>query len=160
MNGLAWSAPTPKKERPSGDNAAYLYKGSKVRNLVGGVNPTAAGNIHPIDARPITIQNYSGYVNAIYKSGVPASEDGKGQIVVEHAADNSHITMQGDHSGNTIDDASYKKDIQALAKKLQYTGNDKKLSNQQFKLMKALLRTLGAVADLGQIILILTVILL
>ena len=44
-------------------------KGSKVRNLVGGVNPTAAGNIHPIDARPITIQNYSGHVNAIYKSG-------------------------------------------------------------------------------------------
>ena len=71
--------PTPKKERPSGDNAAYLYKGSKVRNLVGGVNPTAAGNIHPIDARPITIQNYSGYVNTIYKSGVPASDTGKGQ---------------------------------------------------------------------------------
>ena len=128
MSGLAWSALHLKKERPSGDNAAYLYKGSKVRNLVGGVNPTAAGNIHPIDARPITIQNYSGYVNAIYKSGVPASEAGKGQIVVEHAADNSHITMQGDHSGNIIDDASYKKDIQALAEKLQYTGNDKKLS--------------------------------
>ena len=139
--------PTPKKERPSGDNAAYLYKGSKVRNLVGGVNPTAAGNIHPIDARPITIQNYSGYVNAIYKSGVPASEAGKGQIVVEHAADNSHITMLGDHSGNTIDDASYKKDIQALAKKLQYTGNDKKLSTTVQ--INEGVTTPGAVADLG-----------
>ena len=139
--------PTPKKERPSGDNAAYLYKGSKVRNLVGGVNPTAAGNIHPIDARPITIQNYSGYVNAIYKSGVPASEAGKGQIVVEHAADNSHITMKGDHSGNTIDDASYKKDIQALAKKLQYTGNDKKLSTTVQ--INEGVTTPGAVADLG-----------
>ena len=40
---------------------------------------------------------------------VPASEDGKGQIVVEHAADNSHITVQGEHSGNTIDEASYKR---------------------------------------------------
>ena len=139
--------PTPKKERPSGDNAAYLYKGSKVRNLVGGVNPTAAGNIHPIDVRPITIQNYSGYVNAIYKSGVPASEAGKGQIVVEHAADNSHITMQGDHSGNTIDDASYKKDIQALAEKLQYTGNDKKLSTTVQ--INEGVTTPGAVADLG-----------
>ena len=109
MSGLVRSALHLKKERPTGDNAAYLYKGSKVRNLVGGVNPTAAGNIYPIDARPITIQNYSGYVNAIYKSGVPASEAGKGQIVVEHAADNSHITMKGDHSGNTIDDASYKR---------------------------------------------------
>ncbi|MDU2577576.1 MAG: autotransporter outer membrane beta-barrel domain-containing protein, partial [Veillonella sp.] len=128
-------------------NAAYLYKGSKVRNLVGGVNPTAAGNIHPIDARPITIQNYSGYVNAIYKSGVPASEDGKGQIIVEHAADNSHITMKGDHSGNTIDDASYKKDIQALAKKLQYTGNDKKLSTTVQ--INEGVTTPSAVADLG-----------
>lgn len=62
QNGATWNnewigmeRPTPKKERPSGDNAAYLYKGSKVRNLVGGANPTAAGIIHPIDARPITI---------------------------------------------------------------------------------------------------------
>ena len=154
QNGATWNnewigieRPTPKKERPSGDNAAYLYKGSKVRNLVGGVNPTAAGNIHPIDARPITIQNYSGYVNAIYKSGVPASEAGKGQIIVEHAADNSHITMKGDHSGNTIDDASYKKDIQALAKKLQYTGNDKKLSTTVQ--INEGVTTPGAVADLG-----------
>ena len=154
QNGATWNnewigmeRPTPKKERPSGDNAAYLYKGSKVRNLVGGINPTAAGNIHPIDARPITIQNYSGYVNAIYKSGVPASGAGKGQIIVEHAADNSHITMKGDHSGNTIDDASYKKDIQALAKKLQYTGNDKKLSTTVQ--INEGVTTPGAVADLG-----------
>lgn len=67
MNGLVWSV-LPLKERPSGDNAAYLYKGSKVRNLVGGSSPSAAGILHPIDARPITIQNYSGYVNAVYKA--------------------------------------------------------------------------------------------
>ena len=154
QNGGTWNnewigmeRPTPKRERPSGDNAAYLYKGSKVRNLVGGVNPTAAGNIHPIDARPITIQNYSGYVNAIYKSGVPASEAGKGQIVVEHAADNSHITVQGEHSGNTIDEVSYKKEIQALANKLQYTGNDKKLSTTVQ--INEGITSPGAVAELG-----------
>ena len=89
-NGATWNnewigieRPTPKKERPSGDNAAYLYKGSKVRNLVGGVNPTAAGNIHPIDARPITIQNYSGYVNAFINSGDAGNRSVEnGQIVV------------------------------------------------------------------------------
>ena len=43
MNGLVWSVPPLKRERPSGDNAAYLYKGSKVRNLVGGSSPSAAG---------------------------------------------------------------------------------------------------------------------
>ncbi|ETJ44770.1 Outer membrane autotransporter barrel protein, partial [human gut metagenome] len=67
---IGMERPTPKRERSSGDNAAYLYKGSKVRNLVGGSSPSAAGILHPIDARPITIQNYSGYVNAVYKTGV------------------------------------------------------------------------------------------
>ncbi|MFC2578877.1 MAG: autotransporter outer membrane beta-barrel domain-containing protein, partial [Veillonella parvula] len=154
QNGGTWNnewigmeRPTPKRERPSGDNAAYLYKGSKVRNLVGGSSPSAAGILHPIDARPITIQNYSGYVNAVYKAGVPASENGKGNIVVEHAADNSHITVQGEHSGNTIDEASYKKEIQALADKLQYTGNDKKLSTTVQ--INEGITSPGAVAELG-----------
>ena len=153
QNGGTWNnewigmeRPTPKRERPSGDNAAYLYKGSKVRNLVGGVTPTAAGILHPIDARPITIQNYSGYVNAVYKAGVPASEKGKGNIVVEHAADNSHITLQGDGANLTNDD-SYRKEIQALADKLQYTGNDKKLSTT-VQINEGITRP-GAVAELG-----------
>ena len=135
QNGATWNnewigmeRPTPKRERPSGDNAAYLYKGSKVRNLVGGANPTAAGIIHPIDARPITIQNYSGFVNADYKTDMPASEVGKGQIIIQHAADNSHITIQGDSTKNLTDDASYRAEMKSLANKLQYTGNDKKLA--------------------------------
>ena len=135
QNGATWNnewigmeRPTPKKERPSGDNEAYLYKGSKVRNLVGGANPTAAGIIHPIDARPITIQNYSGFVNANYKAGTSASEEGKGQIIIQHAADNSHITVQGDSTKNLTDDASYRAEMKSLANKLQYTGNDKKLA--------------------------------
>ena len=135
QNGATWNnewigmeRPTPKKERPSGDNEAYLYKGSKVRNLVGGANPTAAGIIHPIDARPITIQNYSGFVNADYKAGTPASEEGKGQIIIQHAADNSHVMVQGDSAKNLTDDSSYRAEMQSLANKLQYTGNDKKLA--------------------------------
>ena len=135
QNGATWNnewigmeRPTPKRERPSGDNEAYLYKGSKVRNLVGGANPTAAGIIHPIDARPITIQNYNGFVNADYKAGVPATEASKGQIIIQHAADNSHITIQGDSTKNLTDDASYRAEMKSLANKLQYTGNDKKLA--------------------------------
>ena len=135
QNGATWNnewigkeRPTPRKPRPSGDDAAYLYKGSKVRNLVGGANPTAAGMIHPIDARPITIQNYSGFVNADYKTGAPASEAGNGQIIIQHAYDNSHITVQGDSAKNLTDDASYRAEMKSLATKLQYTGNDKKLA--------------------------------
>ena len=154
QNGATWNnewigmeRPTPKKERPSGDNAAYLYKGSKVRNLVGGANPTAAGIIHPIDARPITIQNYSGFVNADYKAGVPASEDGKGQIIIQHAADNSHVTVQGDSAKNLTDDASYRTEMQSLANKLQYTGNDKKLATA-VQINEGITRP-AAVAELG-----------
>ena len=154
QNGATWNnewigmeRPTPKKERPSGDNAAYLYKGSKVRNLVGGANPTAAGIIHPIDARPITIQNYSGFVNADYKAGVPASEEGKGQIIIQHAADNSHVTVQGDSAKNLTDDASYRAEMQSLANKLQYTGNDKKLATA-VQINEGITRP-AAVAELG-----------
>ena len=154
QNGATWNnewigmeRPTPKKERPSGDNAAYLYKGSKVRNLVGGANPTAAGIIHPIDARPITIQNYSGFVSADYKAGVPASEDGKGQIIIQHAADNSHVMVQGDSAKNLTDDASYRTEMQALANKLQYTGNDKKLATA-VQINEGITRP-AAVAELG-----------
>ena len=154
QNGATWNnewigmeRPTPKKERPSGDNEAYLYKGSKVRNLVGGANPTAAGIIHPIDARPITIQNYSGFVNADYKAGTPASEEGKGQITIQHAADNSHVMVQGDSAKNLTDDASYRTEMQALANKLQYTGNDKKLSTA-VQINEGITRP-AAVAELG-----------
>ena len=129
QNGATWNnewigkeRPTPRKPRPSGDDAAYLYKGSKVRNLVGGTNPTAAGIIHPIDARPITIQNYTGFVNADYKTDVPASETSNGKIIIEHAADHSHITVQGDSTKNLTDDASYRAEMKSLANKLQYTG--------------------------------------
>ena len=135
QNGATWNnewigkeRPTPRKPRPSGDDVAYLYKGSKVRNLVGGTNPTAAGMIHPIEARPITIQNYSGFVNANYKTGVPASEVGNGQIIIQHAADHSHITIQGDSAKNLTDDASYRAEMKLLANKLQYMGNDQKLA--------------------------------
>ena len=154
QNGATWNnewigmeRPTPKKERPSGDNEAYLYKGSKVRNLVGGANPTAAGIIHPIDARPITIQNYSGFVNADYKAGTPASEDGKGQITIQHAADNSHVTVQGDSAKNLTDDASYRTEMKSLANKLQYTGNDKKLATA-VQINEGITRP-AAVAELG-----------
>ena len=154
QNGAIWNnewigmeRPTPKKERPSGDNEAYLYKGSKVRNLVGGANPTAAGIIHPIDARPITIQNYSGFVNADYKAGTPASEDGKGQIIIQHAADNSHVMVQGDSAKNLTDDASYRAEMQSLANKLQYTGNDKKLATA-VQINEGITRP-AAVAELG-----------
>lgn len=154
QNGATWNnewigmeRPTPKKERPSGDNEAYLYKGSKVRNLVGGANPTAAGIIHPIDARPITIQNYSGFVNANYKAGTLASEEGKGQIIIQHAADNSHVTVQGDSAKNLTDDASYRTEMQSLANKLQYTGNDKKLATA-VQINEGITRP-AAVAELG-----------
>ena len=66
--------------------------------------------------------------------------------------------MQGD-GANLTDDASYREEIQALANKLQYTGNDKKLSTT-VQINEGVTTSLVLLQSLGQIILILTVILL
>lgn len=136
QNGAVWKnewigaeRPTPKKERKSNDNASYLYKGSKVRNLVGGPDVARAGVIHPVDGRPISIQNYSGYTTASYQDGTEAAAAGKGAIVIEHAADHSHITLQGDSNKDLKDDASYRQELKTLGEKLHYANSgDRKLS--------------------------------
>ena len=99
----------------------------------------------PIDARPITIQNYSGYVNAVYKAGVPASEEGKGILLLNMLQIIAILRCKAMELISTND--SYRKEIQALANKLQYTGNDKKLSTT-VQINEGITRP-GAVAELG-----------
>lgn len=86
-------------------------------------------------------------MNADYKAGTPASEEGKGQIIIQHAADNSHVMVQGDSAKNLTDDASYRAEMQFLANKLQYTGNDKKLATA-VQINEDITRP-AAVAELG-----------
>nr|WP_315410927.1 autotransporter outer membrane beta-barrel domain-containing protein [uncultured Selenomonas sp.] len=99
---------------------AYLYTGSKIRNLFGGASAAEAGAIFQQEAKPITIENYSGYQRVIYGRAADGSLFG-GNFVIQHAEPDSHVILRTDNSG--IDTASTEKAAKAfndLAAKLYY----------------------------------------
>lgn len=81
----------PTQGRP--DNANYLYIGSRVEHFIGGKDAASKGIIQAVDARPITINNYAGHTAIDYEKGAPASAQGKGQVVINHAEKGSSVTM-------------------------------------------------------------------
>ena len=81
----------PTQGRP--DNANYLYTGSRVEYFIGGKDAASKGIIQAVDARPITINNYAGHTAIDYEKGAPASAQGKGQVVINHAEKGSSVTM-------------------------------------------------------------------
>lgn len=82
----------PTQGRP--DTANYLYTGSKVEHLIGGATEGSRGIIQAVDARPITINNYAGHTAIDYEKGAPAAENGKGEIVINHADPGSSVTLR------------------------------------------------------------------
>ena len=99
QNGATWrnewlgaEREYPTQGRP--DNANYLYTGSKVEHLIGGATEGSRGIIQAVDARPITINNYAGHTAVDYEKGAPAAENGKGEIVINHAATGSSVTLR------------------------------------------------------------------
>ena len=82
----------PTQGRP--DNANYLYTGSKVEHFIGGATEGSRGIIQAVDARPITINNYAGHTAIDYEKGAPAAENGKGEIVINHADPGSSVTLR------------------------------------------------------------------
>ena len=99
QNGATWrnewlgaEREYPTQGRP--DTANYLYTGSKVEHLIGGATEGSRGIIQAVDARPITINNYAGHTAIDYKKGAPAAENGKGEIVINHADPGSSVTLR------------------------------------------------------------------
>lgn len=99
QNGATWrnewlgaEREYPTQGRP--DTANYLYTGSKVEHLIGGVTEGSRGIIQAVDARPITINNYAGHTAIDYEKGAPAAENGKGEIVINHADPGSSVTLR------------------------------------------------------------------
>ena len=115
----------PTQGRP--DSANYLYTGSKVEHLIGGTNKGSRGIIQAVDARPITINNYAGHTAIDYLNGSPAAEYGKGEVVINHAAPGSSVTLRS--SVEALKEQA-NAEIPGLAenqfaKKLVYTGYTK-----------------------------------
>lgn len=99
QNGATWrnewlgaEREYPTQGRP--DTANYLYTGSKVEHLIGGATEGSRGIIQAVDARPITINNYAGHIAVDYEKGAPAAENGKGEIVINHADPGSSVTLR------------------------------------------------------------------
>ena len=112
----------PTQGRP--DNANYLYTGSRVEHFIGGKDASSKGIIQAVDARPITINNYAGHTAIDYEKGAPASAQGKGQVVINHADKGSSVTMHSsaDALKGYVNLENPRGTLHQLANKLTYTG--------------------------------------
>ena len=112
----------PTQGRP--DNANYLYTGSRVEHFIGGKDAASKGIIQAVDARPITINNYAGHTAIDYETGAPASAQGKGQVVINHADKGSSVTMRSSAEAlkGYVNLENPRGTLHQLANKLTYTG--------------------------------------
>ncbi|MCB8606096.1 autotransporter outer membrane beta-barrel domain-containing protein [Veillonella nakazawae] len=115
----------PTQGRP--DNANYLYTGSRVEHFIGGKDAASKGIIQAVDARPITINNYAGHTAIDYEKGAPASAQGKGQVVINHAEKGSSVTMHSsaDSLKGYANINNPRGTLHQLANKLTYTNFNK-----------------------------------
>ena len=115
----------PTQGRP--DNANYLYTGSCVEHFIGGKDAASKGIIQAVDARPITINNYAGHTAIDYEKGAPASAQGKGQVVINHAEKGSSVTMHSSAEAlkGYANINNPRGTLHQLANKLTYTNFNK-----------------------------------
>ncbi len=115
----------PTQGRP--DNANYLYTGSRVEHFIGGKDAASKGIIQAVDARPITINNYAGHTAIDYEKGAPATAQGKGQVVINHADKGSSVTMHSSAEAlkGYVNINNPRGTLHQLANKLTYTNFNK-----------------------------------
>jgi len=112
----------PTQGRPNNSN--YLYTGSRVEHFIGGKDASSQGLIQPVDARPITINNYAGHAAIDYEKGAPATAQGKGEVVINHADKGSSVTMRSstDALKGYVNVENPRGTLHQLANKLTYAG--------------------------------------
>ena len=130
-NGWLW---TQRPEAPRTNATSYLYKGSKVRNLIGGESEEKAGIIYQNEDKDITVKNFSGHVKVIYKQNATNAKafDG-GAIRIKTAKENSQITLRSnirDFQKPSGENADYDALLNTLAGKLYYEAKDNHLTAQ------------------------------
>lgn len=115
----------PTQGRP--DNANYFYTGSRVEHFIGGKDAASKGIIQAVDARPITINNYAGHTAIDYEKGAPASAQGNGQVVINHAEKGSSVTMHSSAEAlkGYANINNPRGTLHQLANKLTYTNFNK-----------------------------------
>jgi len=110
-------------------SAHNTWQGSRVTRFTGGSDADHAGVIFQKDAKPITIDSYSGHTKVLYahEAAAPTNIIG-GNLTIGKAAANSAVTLTTDNTGlNTESTQAADKNrvnatLNALAKKLYYTA--------------------------------------
>ena len=131
-NGASWEnrwlfTPRAAAKEERADKDSYLYKGSKIRNLVGGTSAATRGNIFQREDKPITVDNYSGYQRVFYGRSADGGIFG-GDFIVKNAAAGSHITLTTEKtwlnpaSTDVTEQGKVNYTLNALANKLRYLG--------------------------------------
>ena len=124
QNGGVW------ENEKRGTNVPAEFTGSHVSKLTGGGNPERTGLIFQRDERKITIDKYFGHTKVFFAhdAATPTNIKG-GDLVIKSAGGGSRITLVTDQTGlNTGATAGMTEKnlvnatLDALAKKLQYTG--------------------------------------
>lgn len=116
-------------DRPAdqGSPKSYLYRGSKVRNLVGGATRNIAGTSFQQESKPITVDNYSGRQRVIYERNAKGIFE-SGDFVVKHAAPNAGIILCTDSTGlntgsaDVADRLKVSDTLHSFAQKLHYVA--------------------------------------
>ena len=102
------------------------FTGSVVDNFVGGDSEANTGYIKQKDTHDLTLNNYSGNTVVIYEhtgDGSQADNYTAGNTIVNHAKENSSLTMYTDSTGiDTTDVKKVDEVLNTLAGKLYYTG--------------------------------------
>ena len=129
QNGAVWNNDPQSSYNWSDGSSSVTNIASLVTNLYGGATADAAGNIYQKEAKDITIQNMTGYVNAYL--GHEIADDGSisfdslGNIVVDKATktdgQNASMTLYTNRDGiDTGEKTEVVNALTALGKKLIY----------------------------------------
>ena len=115
-NGATWN-----NEAWGKTNAAF--DGSHVTKLAGGESQAVAGVIYQKDAKPLTIDHYSGNTTIIYQGSNNGKTYAVGDTIIQSADQGSYVKLVGENTGIDVSNTDAVKDaMTALASKLYYKG--------------------------------------
>ena len=115
-NGATWN-----NEAWGKTNAAF--DGSHISKLTGGESQAVAGVIYQKDAKPLTIDHYSGNTTIIYQGSNNGKTYAAGDTIIQAADKGSYVKLIGENTGIDVSNADAVRDaMTALASKLYYKG--------------------------------------
>ena len=115
-NGAAWN-----NEAWGKTNDAF--DGSHISKLTGGESQAVAGVIYQKDAKPLTIDHYSGNTTIIYQGSNNGKTYAAGDTIIQAADKGSYVKLIGENTGIDVSNTDAVRDaMTALASKLYYKG--------------------------------------